>query len=145
MSKFELKKHGDSASLFVDGIKITKSGELNGDYVTFTRVPRCGLPHKEMTVHLDNLESEVLSKINPRWIEAEKTGYKVSLDFSEKDVGSLGDVKIDGTYVGTTKKIAKGVYHFFPSKGIDLPAIKKEINAIQLMNELAITASSCKF
>ena len=143
--KHELKKHGDSASLFVDGIRVTKSEKLNGDYFTFRPVPRCGLPHKEITVRLNNLESEILPKINPRWIEAKKTGYKVSPNFTDKRVGGLGDVQIDGVYVGTTKKIAKGVYHFLPSKGINLPAIKKGMNADQLEIEIAIVAGSRKF
>ena len=143
--KHELKKHGSSASLFVDGVRITKSEKLSGDYFTFRPVPRCGLPHKEITVHLDNLKNEILSKINPRWIEAQKTGHKVSLNFTKKHLGSLGDVQIDGTYVGTTKKIAKSVYHFFPSKGVNLPANKKGMNADQLEIEIAIAAGSRKF
>ena len=142
MLKFELKKHGDSVSLFVDGIKVTKSGKLSGDYFTFTPVLRCGLGDKERTVHLDDIESEIISKIIPRWTEAQKTGHIVSLNFTEKDIGSLGDVKIDGVYVGTTEKIDEGVYHFLPSKGINLPAIKKGMNTNELEIELAIAFSS---
>ena len=136
--KHELKKHGDSASLFVDGIRVTKSEKLNGDYFTFRPVPRCGLGRKERTVHLDDIKSEILSKIQPRWTEAQKTGRWVSFDFKDDEIGSVGYVIIDEIKVGTTKKIDEGVYHFTPFKGVNLPAIEEGMGTEELEIELAI-------
>ena len=140
MSKFELKKHGDSdlVCLFVEGIRVTKPGKLSGTSFTFTPVPRCGLGSGERTVRLGDFESEIFSKIKPRWIEARKTGRWIGLNFTDDKVGSVSIVKIDEIEVGTTKKIDDSVYHFIPFEGVNLPAIEEGVNADDLEIELAI-------